>query len=244
MKELIELDEIIALDKSLLLQWNGSDSLFLDGFMWMYSTTWLWIPLAIMFFVVVLRNNKMRDSILIFLLLALLIAVADRFSSGFCKPFFQRFRPTHDPEISSLVHVVNNYRGGMYGFISSHTANTFAVFSFTALLFKNYTYTFFILLWALISSYSRVYLGVHYFGDVLFGMLSGVVIGSLFYWLYLSASALFVGKNQRNAGRMHRYSSGGATRSGYAVNQVHDLVSVFVLLNILAMLFGTIYMNS
>lgn len=233
------MDELIAFDKSLLLQWNGSDSLFLDGFMWMYSTTWLWIPLALMLLVLIVRNNDARNSILIFILLALVIVVADRVSSGFCKPFFHRFRPTHDPEIGYMVDIVRNYRGGRYGFISSHAANSFALFTFTALLFKNYLYTFSMLLWALITCYSRIYLGVHYPGDILFGSLFGVIVGFAFYKLYLLLSKRLVFTAQRRGYGGNRES----TRSGYSIKQINSFVSLFFLLNIVAMISGTIYMN-
>ncbi len=233
------MDELIALDKSLLLSWNGSDSLFLDGFMWMYSTVWLWIPLGIMLLVLILRNNDARNSILIFILIALLVLAADRFSAGFCKPFFHRFRPTHDPEIAYLIDIVNNYRGGKYGFISSHACNSFALFTFTALLFRNYAYSICMLAWALINCYSRIYLGVHFPGDILFGALSGLILGAVFHRIYLFLSAKLMYSTSRSSYRSTRE----LTPSGYSIRQIYSFISLFFLLIIVAMIAGTIFMN-
>ena len=78
-----------------------------------------------------------------------------------------------------LVDVVEGYRGGRYGFISSHAANTFAVCVFVSLLIRHKWVTFSMFLWAALCSYSRIYLGVHYPGDILFGMLWGILVGLL-----------------------------------------------------------------
>ncbi len=160
-------------DKQLLLAWNGSDSLFWDNLMTGITSTVAWIPVAIVLLYVIMKNNSPREMGLIVLFIALAILMADQFSSSFCKPYFERFRPTHDPEIMYMVDIVNGYRGGRYGFISSHAANTFAVCVFLSLLIRNVWITFSTVLWAVLCSYSRIYLGVHYPGDIFFGMLWG-----------------------------------------------------------------------
>ena len=137
------LEDWIGLDQRLLLLLNGSNSLFFDHLM--NGIT-----------------NSMREVGLIVLFLALSILLADQFSSSFCKPYFARFRPAQDPLLMYLVDVVDGYRGGRYGFISSHAANTFAVCIFLALLVRNVWMTFSLVLWAALCSYSRIYLGVHY----------------------------------------------------------------------------------
>ena len=123
-------------------------------------------------------------------MIALVITLADQIASGLCKPFFARFRPTQDPNIMYMVDIVNGYRGGRFGFISSHAANTFAISVFLSLLIKRKSLTFMLLFWAVLNSYSRIYLGVHYPGDILFGAIEGCFIGYLIY-PYIKLFAVF-----------------------------------------------------
>ena len=102
------------------------------------------------------------------------------------KPWVARLRPTHNPEIADLIHTVNGYRGGRYGFVSSHAANAATFVTFTALVFRNRFYTILLTLWAFLTAYSRVYLGVHYVGDVLCGALVGVLVGVGVYAVFKS----------------------------------------------------------
>lgn len=84
-----------------------------------------------------------------------------------------RYRPSHNFDLQGLVHLVNGYSGGLFGFVSSHAANSFGIAIFTALFLKNKWYWIFILLWAVLVSYSRIYLGVHYPADIIGGMVLG-----------------------------------------------------------------------
>ena len=168
------LEDWIGLDQRLLLLLNGSNSLFFDHLMNGITSTVAWIPVAVVLFYVLVKNNSMREVGLIVLFLALSILLADQFSSSFCKPYFARFRPAQDPLLMYLVDVVDGYRGGRYGFISSHAANTFAVCIFLALLVRNVWMTFSLVLWAALCSYSRIYLGVHYPGDIVRDALGAV----------------------------------------------------------------------
>lgn len=176
---------LIEWDRQCLLALNGSDSLFWDGVMLAATSTWTWIPVAVLLLYVLLKNNTLREVLMIVLLIALVITLADQFASTVCKPYFQRFRPTQDPELMYLVDVVDNYRGGRYGFISSHAANTFSVCVFLSLLFRRESMSVTLLLWALLCSYSRIYLGVHYPGDILCGAAAGILIGAVVYYLYV-----------------------------------------------------------
>ncbi len=176
---------LIEWDRQCLLALNGSDSLFWDGVMLAATSTWTWVPVAVLLLYVLLKNNTLREVLMIVLLIALVITLADQFASTVCKPYFQRFRPTQDPELMYLVDVVNNYRGGRYGFISSHAANTFSVCVFLSLLFRRKAMSLTLLLWALLCCYSRIYLGVHYPGDILCGAVSGILIGMVVYYLYV-----------------------------------------------------------
>ena len=177
------MDELIRLDQQLLLALNGSDSQWLDNCFLMITQTGTWIPLILVLLYVLLKNRPWREVLLFVACLALVIFVADRFSSGFCKPFFHRFRPSHEPALEGLVDLVGDRRGGLYGFISSHAANTFGAWAFVSLYFRRRLVSLTVLLWACCSSYSRIYLGLHYPGDILFGALWGLTSGVGCYFL-------------------------------------------------------------
>ena len=128
----------------------------------------------------------LRQALLFILAVGLLILVTDRVSSGLVKPFVHRLRPTHEPALEGLVDLCRGYRGGLYGFFSSHAANTFGLCTFVSLVLRHWRSTFALAAWAMLSSYSRIYLGVHYPGDILCGMLFGIVAGLGIYMLYHS----------------------------------------------------------
>lgn len=216
------LEDWIAFDQQLLLRLNGSDSLFWDNLMEGITSTVAWLPVGVVLLYLVVKNNTMREAGLVILFFALTIVVADQFSSSFCKPYFARFRPTQDPLLMYLVDVVDGYRGGRYGFISSHAANTFGVCMFLSLLLRNRWMTFSLVLWAALCSYSRIYLGVHYPGDIFFGTLWGLVSGALCYGLYA-----YLHRKMMPEGR--RMVSTQYTSSGYAVADLDVFQAVLYL---------------
>jgi len=178
------LEQLIDIDRQLLLTLNGWNSPFFDVFMWLVSSTSIWIPFFVMVLYVMFKN-KQREAILALLMIAITITLTDQIASSVFKPMFERFRPSHDPLIASLVHTVNDYRGGSFGFVSSHASNTFGFALFTSLMFRHRLYTIVSFLFALLSSYSRIYLGVHFVGDILCGMAVGLICASLTFALYM-----------------------------------------------------------
>lgn len=161
-------------DKDLFLFLNGIHSPLWDYSMTLFTLTPVWLLFyGNIIFIIIKKHGK--KSLFVFVAVALMILFADQFS-GILKHTVQRLRPSNDPALSSLVHVFFN-KGGLYGFVSAHAANTFAIATFTSLFFRNRRYTLFIFPWAMVISYSRIYLGVHYPGDVLCGAMIGVGVG-------------------------------------------------------------------
>jgi len=178
------LEKLIQLDTELFLFLNGIRSEFLDVIMYYVSKTSTWLPLyvGIVFFMV---KREKKQVVWALLAIAVLVTAADQISVKAFKDVFQRLRPCHNAELEGLVHLVKGHCGGQFGFVSSHAANTFATALFTLLYFKNRMFSVGIIVWALVVSYSRIYLGVHYPGDVLGGAVLGSIIGLAVYKSYM-----------------------------------------------------------
>jgi len=181
------LQHLLELDKDLLLYFNGFHADWLDPLMLLATKTIFWLPLYLFLIYLIIRYKKW-DTVYFLLGVAISIVLTDQITSGFMKPFFARLRPSHEPSLEGLLHIVNNYRGGLYGFASGHAANTFGVAMFVFLLFRGrYHWMSVIFLWSVFMSYTRIYLGVHYPGDI----IVGIVIGLLCGWIgFLSANWL------------------------------------------------------
>lgn len=180
------MEEIIQFDKQLLLAVNGSDSQFLDHLVLILTNAKTWIPLYLGLFYVVLRTHCKQWKEILFILAAagLCVLLAGTIDDTIVKPLVARWRPTHDPEIGALVDVVNGYRGGNYGFFSAHASNTFSLALFFSLLMRHRLFVVFMISWSLINCWTRLYLGVHYPGDILVGLLWGSIVGYSVYRLY------------------------------------------------------------
>jgi undecaprenyl-diphosphatase len=173
-----------AIDSRLFLWLNGQHAGWLDTVMVSITEMWPWIPIYILLAYLVIKQYG-RKSLWIFLAVGLVILCSDQLSAHVCKPLFHRLRPCFNPEFEGMVHLPKGLPGGRYGFVSSHAANTFAVATFlTAALRKGYrSIGWWLFAWALISSYSRIYIGVHYPGDVLAGAVLGILVGLIIWKL-------------------------------------------------------------
>jgi undecaprenyl-diphosphatase len=172
------------LDQQLFLFLNSCNSPFWDKVMHAISGILIWVPLylAILIF---LGFKYKRKFLVILLFIALAATLADQISVNLFKNLVQRLRPCHEPALEGLVHLVDGKCGGMYGFVSSHATNMFNVAILSSLFIRKRWFTISIILWALTVGYSRIYLGVHYPGDVICGSLLGALIGWGIYELYL-----------------------------------------------------------
>jgi undecaprenyl-diphosphatase len=190
------LSSLVGVDQSVFLFLNGWHCNLLDQVMFWGTQTRVWLPLFLLLLYLSVRTYRLK-ALLLILTLILTITIADQ-SANLAKSSVQRLRPTHDPHLSEKVHVVNDYRGGQYGFYSSHAANTMAIAIFLILLLKNrYRWIAAVMIpWALFMAYTRLYLGVHYPGDLLAGMVAGGVTGWLGAQLFGFLDSFFSRKSE------------------------------------------------
>ncbi len=173
---------LVEWDKNLLLLINQHHNSWLDGFFWSLSGQLLPIVFGVVLLLLLAKDNGLKTLWYIFFL-ALTVVLADNIASSIIKPVVCRLRPTHDPSVMNLLHIVNNYKGALYGFVSSHAANTFGAAIFISLLLRNSKMTVAMFFWAILTSYSRVYLGVHFPLDILGGMVVGLLSGACCFLL-------------------------------------------------------------
>lgn len=172
------MDFITNLDTELFLFLNGLHVWWLDPVMTFISGKITWAPFYLVLLYLVIKNYK-KQSLLIIVGIILLILCADQISSSFFKPIFERPRPCHNEAIKELVYLPNGHCGGAYGFISSHACNTFALAVYlTQILKRHYRKIGWVMyIWASMVAYSRIYMGVHYPGDIIVGAIVGMLIG-------------------------------------------------------------------
>ncbi|MFN8208846.1 MAG: phosphatase PAP2 family protein [Bacteroidales bacterium] len=176
------IDWLNQLDTRVFLFLNGLHSPGADQLMWWFTKGWIWAPLYLVFLIVLWK--KLRTKIWVAIVaIILLVAITDQTSVRFFKNPVQRLRPSHNPQLTGQVHTVNGYKGGKFGFISSHAANTFGIALLLALLVRRKWFSLTLLGWAALMSYSRIYLGVHYPGDIFCGMLWGMLLALGVYYL-------------------------------------------------------------
>lgn len=171
------------LDQQLFLFLNSINNPFWDQVMHAISGKLIWAPLYLAILIYLGFRYK-RKFLIIILFIILAVTLADQVSVQVFKNTVQRLRPCHEPALQGMIHLFKGECGGKYGFVSSHASNSFNIALLTLLLIKKRWYTISIILWASIIGYSRIYLGVHYPGDVICGSLVGAFIGWGVYKLY------------------------------------------------------------
>lgn len=177
------IETLEKIDRDILLFVNGLHNDFFDSVMWWISSIYAWIPVYAFFLYLLIKKYKVKAVFLIILAVITVIA-ADKISVVLFKNVFERYRPTHNLEIKEFVHIVNGYTGGLYGFVSSHAANGFAIATIMSLFYRKKIFIYSVFLWVAIVCYSRMYLGVHYLSDIVCGGISGSIIAFLFYYIF------------------------------------------------------------
>lgn len=176
-------DALLSLDASITLWFNQMGQLWLDPIVMRLTKPLTWFPLYLLLIYIIYREFGWRRMLVILLGVGLGILIADQMASGICKPLVARPRPTHEPALEGLVRIVNDYRGGPYGFFSSHAANTFCVGTYFSLLLRKRWLICLLAAYALTNCWTRLYLGVHYMGDILVGIIWGIFCGWMIYRL-------------------------------------------------------------
>lgn len=223
-----------AVDKQLLLAVNGSDSLYLDRVARKLTNAFTWVPFYVSLFYLVLKNDDNFRKILFILGAAgLCVLLAGTVDDVIVKPTVARWRPTHDPEIGPLVDIVDGYRGGRYGFFSAHAANTFSLAILFCWMIRCRLLSVAMVIWSLTNCWTRLYLGVHYPGDILVGLTWGAIVGTSVYYLFYRLTRRF------NTGR-HLISS-KYTDTGYQRIDCDIPVAVLVFTLLIVLLLSCLF---
>ena len=187
------LDELLHIDTQVLLAINGWHAPWADTLMWYISAKETWIPLYLLLVGLLvwryrkpaMTNVKWMQKIpacmVLILVVGCTVGVADFIASGILKDLVARPRPTRVPELEGVLHLVNGYRSGQFGFVSSHAANTMACALLFSLIWRNKIATVGLMLWVAANCYSRMYLGVHYPLDIIGGLLVGALMALVAY---------------------------------------------------------------
>ena len=189
------LEQVLHIDTEILLAINGWHAPWADQLMWIISAKATWIPLYLLLIGLLVWRyrkpamtnvkwlQKVPACVVMIVAIGLAVGAADFIASGILKDWVARPRPSRVPELEGMLHLVNGYKGGQYGFVSSHAANTMAVALLFSLIWRNKIANCGLMLWVAANCYSRMYLGVHYPTDILGGLIVGSLVAVVGYWL-------------------------------------------------------------
>ena len=189
------LEQLLHIDTEILLAINGWHAPWADTLMWIISAKATWIPLYLLLIGLLVWRyrkpvmssvkwlQKVPACVVMIAMIGLAVGTADFIASGILKELVARPRPTRVPELEGVLHLVNGYRSGRYGFVSSHAANTMVCALLFSMIWRNKIATVGLMLWVAANCYSRMYLGVHYPLDILGGLMVGCLVAMTAYVL-------------------------------------------------------------
>lgn len=218
----MDFSKIQDMDMQVLSLFNGSDNIMLDQMVQILTSGLTWIPLYVMLFFVVMRNNETMGQIALVVGSAIFcVLFADGLVDGIIKQLAERWRPSNDPTFKYMVQVVDDIRPKGYSFCSAHAANTMSLAVFFSLLIRSKMLTITLVIWSLINCWTRLYLGVHYPSDILCGMMIGIIVGILVYLLYY--------KIYRRISPKINYISNQYTSTGYDHDDIDKAMVILML---------------
>ena len=218
----MSITELSGIDKYILYWFNGSNSLFEDGLVSLLTSGMTWIPLYIALFYLVMKNNDTMGQIMLIVgSIILCIILTGGIDDIFIKPWIGRVRPCNDPDINAHLNLITGQVESGFSFFSAHAANTMSVAVFLCLLIKDSIFKIVMIGWSLLNGWSRLYLGVHFPSDVLFGFLYGAVIGILIFSFYK--------RFYSEMSFQTTYISSQYTSSGYERKDIDVVLVVFLL---------------
>lgn len=218
----MDFSKIQDMDMQVLSLFNGSDNIMLDQMVQILTSGLTWIPLYVMLFFVVMRNNETMGQIALVVGSAIFcVLFADGLVDGIIKQLAERWRPSNDPTFKYMVQVVDDIRPKGYSFCSAHAANTMSLAVFFSLLIRSKMLTVTLVIWSLINCWTRLYLGVHYPSDILCGMIIGIIVGILVYLLYY--------KIYRRISPKINYISNQYTSTGYDHDDIDKAMVILML---------------
>ena len=177
------LETLQNIDTQIFTFFNSHYSAYTDSFFYLYSGKIVWAGLYTAIIVAMFRRFGWRISIGLLLAVGIIITLSDQICGNYVRHYFERLRPCNlQNPLSDIVHIVNGFRAGPYGFPSCHAANTLALATFVMLVFRSRPITISMFLWAIVTAYSRIVLGVHYPGDLLVGALAGTAVATMTFY--------------------------------------------------------------
>lgn len=218
----MSITELSGIDEYILYWFNGSNSLFEDGLVSLLTSGMTWIPLYIALFYLVMKNNDTMGQIMLIVgSIILCIILTGGIDDIFIKPWIGRVRPCNDPDINAHLNLITGQVESGFSFFSAHAANTMSLAVFLCLLIKDSIFKIVMIGWSLLNGWSRLYLGVHFPSDVLFGFLYGAVIGILIFSFYK--------RFYSEMSFQTTYISSQYTSSGYERKDIDVVLVVFLL---------------
>lgn len=223
----MDFSNLTNIDIGILTAFGGHGSPFLDTLAVLLTSGWTWVPMYLVMFFVVIKNNETMAQILLVVGSALAcVLFSGIFSDLLVKPFTMRLRPLNDPMMVGIANIVEGVGSNTYSFFSSHAANTFSICIFFSLLFRNVWCMAALVTWSLVNGWTRIYLSMHYPSDVAAGLVWGAMVGALVYYvqrrIYMNITP-----------HLHFISS-QYTRTGYALKDITMIICVMTLTVLLA----------